>query len=90
MEFKVNPNSIVYGDDSRELARITYPQVKDGVVDIDHTFVDEELRGQGMAGQLMERCVQELRTSGRKAIASCSYAAKWFEKHPECADLLEK
>ena len=82
MEFKVNPNSIVYGDDSRELARITYPQVKDGVVDIDHTFVDEELRGQGMAGQLMERFLQELRTSGRKAIASCSYAAKWFEKHP--------
>lgn len=88
MEFKVNKNSIVYGDDRRELARITYPEVKEGVVDIDHTFVDEELRGQGMAGQLMERCVEELRATNRKAIASCSYAAKWFEKHPECADLL--
>ena len=90
MEFKINENSIVYGDETRGLARITFPQVAPGVVDIDHTFVGEELRGQGMAGQLMEQCVAQLRASGRKARTSCSYAAKWFEKHPEEADLLDK
>ena len=34
MEFKINENSIVYGDETRELARITFPQVAPGVVDI--------------------------------------------------------
>lgn len=90
MEFKTNHNSIVYGNEHRELARITYPTVAPGVVDIDHTSVDEELRGQGMAGKLMERCAAELEATGRKARTSCSYAAKWFENHPEYAHLLEK
>ena len=46
------------------------------------------LRGQGVAGQLMEAAVDQIRSEGLKARPICSYAAKWFEKHPEQGDLL--
>ena len=59
-----------------------------GVVNIDHTFVDEALRGQGVAAQMMERIARSLRETGRKAIPTCSYAKKWFGQHPEYADVL--
>lgn len=88
MEFQVLENRIVYTDGQQELACITYPEVAPGVVDINHTFVDGSLRGQGVAGQLMERCVAQLRAAGLKTRTSCTYAANWFAKHPDQADLL--
>ena len=73
------------------LAEVTFPATdRPGVVDIDHTFVDPSLRGQGIAGTLMRHAVDAIRSSGRRVVAapSCSYAAAWFEKHPSERDLL--
>jgi predicted GNAT family acetyltransferase len=90
MEFTYLDGQIaLYGPDGALLAQITYPEREPGVVEIDHTFVDQSLRGQGMAGKLMEAAAAELRRSGRKAVPTCSYAAAWFEKHPEWADVLK-
>ncbi|WP_347130217.1 GNAT family N-acetyltransferase [Neglectibacter timonensis] len=41
-----------------------------------------------MAGKLLEEVSQKLRKEGKKAVPICSYAVKWFEKHPEYSDLL--
>ena len=41
----------VQGEDGKLLAEITFPTGEDGVADINHTFVDESLRGRGVAGQ---------------------------------------
>ena len=70
------------------LAEVTFPQVEPGVVEIDHTFVDESLRGQGVAGELLGRAVASIAASGYRARPTCSYAVSWFEKHPAHADLL--
>lgn len=90
MGFETRENEVVYLDESgRRLAEVTFPATgEDGVVDINHTFVDPSLRGQGVAGGLLRAAADELRASGRKAHLSCSYAVKWFEKHPEEDDLL--
>ena len=69
------------------LAEVTFPVVEPGV-EINHTFVDESLRGQGVAGQLMHRAVASIAASGYFARPTCSYAVSWFEKHPEHAALL--
>ncbi len=69
------------------LAEITFPATGENTVCIDHTFVDGSLRGQGVAGQLMEAAVAALRATDRKAAASCSYAQRWFSEHPETADI---
>ena len=64
------------------IAEITFP-AKDGVATIDHTFVDSSLRGQGVAGELMRRAVEQIRKDGSAVAATCSYAVAWLEKHPE-------
>lgn len=90
MAFVVYENTIVYKENGTVLAEIAYPPVGINLVDICKTHVDESLRGQGMAAQLMERAVEELRKSKRQAVASCSYAVKWFDEHPEQGDILKK
>ena len=71
----------------RLLAEVTFP-AREGVATIDHTFVDASLRGQGVAGQLLQAAADTLRARGLKARPVCSYAVRWFEQHPEQADLL--
>ncbi len=88
-QFEIHSHAVQYVmPDGTVLAEVTFPTVDDGVVDINHTFVDESLRGQGIAGKLLEQTAQELEETGRKARLSCSYAVHWFEKHPERADLV--
>ncbi|MGC4020050.1 MAG: GNAT family N-acetyltransferase [Muricomes sp.] len=90
MEFIHNPNQIaVYSPEHLVIAEVTFPDMDDTTVNINHTYVDDSLRGQGIAGKLMEELVLELRQSGKKAVPTCSYAVGWFEKHPECADVLK-
>lgn len=87
MTWKIEENRLYAEDvDGALLAETTFPPAGEGVVDIDHTYVDESLRGQGIAGQMMETVVGILRQRGLKALASCPYAAAWMERHPEYAD----
>ena len=58
------------------------------MANIDHTFVDGSLRGQGVAGQLVQGAADQIRGRGMKAVATCSYAVKWFDSHPDQRDLL--
>lgn len=81
-------NKIYLKENDTVLAEVTFPTVSDQVVDINHTFVDPSLRGQGIAGKLMEEAVAELKAQNVKAKLSCSFAIRWFEEHPEHADLL--
>ncbi|NCC08789.1 MAG: N-acetyltransferase [Clostridia bacterium] len=62
------------------LAEVTFP-VTDGVANINHTFVDPSLRGQGIAGQLMKLAAEQIKTNGLRALPTCSYAIKWFAEH---------
>ncbi len=74
--------------DGTILAEVTFPDAEPGVVDINHTFVDERLRGQGIASKLLRQVAQELKETGRRAKPTCSYAVSWFEKHPEWSEVL--
>ena len=89
MELQFEPTR-VYGLDGggRLVAEITFPCTQPGIYTIDHTFVDDTLRGQGVAGQLLRAAADQIRAEGKCARATCSYAKIWFEKHPEEADLL--
>lgn len=91
MLFIHEPNRIYLKDENDHMtAVVTFPKVQENIVNIDHTYVDSSLRGQGIAGRLMEEAVAQLRENRLKARLSCSYAVKWFEEHPECSDVLTK
>ena len=89
MEFQETNGRIwVENEEGRLVAEITFPETRPGVADVDHTFVDASLRGQGAAGRLVEAAAAQLRRRGMKAVLTCSYAKKWFGDHPEQGDLL--
>ena len=88
MEFQHERERIFALDEQGKLvAEVTFP-ISEGVADIDHTFVDQSLRGQRVAGQLLDAAVRQIRMEGLRAKATCSYAAKWFKEHPDQSDLL--
>ena len=72
------------------IAEITFPLIGDKLVDIDHTYVSNVLRGQGIAGKLMEEAMKVIEKNGWRANTSCSYAAYWKEEHPESLDLFSQ
>ena len=89
MKYEIRSDSVSLLDDSGKLlAQVTYPEQTPGVYHIDHTFVDESLRGQGIAGKLMKALAGEIRKSGKKAKPTCPYAVNWFDKHKEYADIV--
>lgn len=89
MEFIRESNRIYSRDkEGKLLAEVTFPQVKEGVVDINHTFVDDSLRGQGVAGKLMEEVTVFLKENNKKAVLTCSYAVLWFGKNEQYKDLI--
>lgn len=53
-----------------------------------HTLVPPELRGRGVAEQLVRAALADARAAGRKVVPQCSYVAKFIERHREYQDLV--
>lgn len=82
MEFKKKDNKIYLEDESGNIiAEIDFEEIEDKKYNIYHTFVDESLRGQGVASKLVEAAVEEIKARGGSVQATCSYAQKWLEKN---------
>ncbi|MDE6825880.1 MAG: N-acetyltransferase [Paramuribaculum sp.] len=77
-------NDRIYATDQtgKTIAEVTFPS-KNGISTIDHTFVDESLRGQGVAGELVKLAADKILADGNKIGATCTYAITWFQRHPE-------
>jgi predicted GNAT family acetyltransferase len=65
-----------------------YQRFGDGVIVIPHVEAPMELRGGGAAGRLMAGIAAHARAEGFRIVPSCPYAAAWFKRHPDQADLL--
>lgn len=55
---------------------------------ITHTGVRPAFRGQGLAGLLVARALDDARSEGVQVVPSCSYAARYIDEHPDYADLV--
>jgi len=68
---------------------LVYEQLKPGVIDFVHTFVDESLRGQGVADELARAGLAYARAQRLKAHTSCEFMAAFAQRHrAEYADVL--
>ena len=83
MEFSKEAGRIALFRHGEAVAYVTFPLSEPGVAEIDHTFVSDQLRGQGVAGRLTEAAVASIRAQGLRLRTSCSYADKWLSEHPE-------
>lgn len=48
-----------------------------------HTFVPPELRGRGIAEQLVRPALEYARNEGLKVVPACSYVAVFMQRNPE-------
>lgn len=71
----------VLGPGDELLAEVTFHDAGGGTVDIDHTFVSEQLRGRGIAGRLVRAAAEQIRETGASVTASCPYAADWLRRN---------
>lgn len=89
MKFHYETNRIKATDDHGQLlAEITFPFRELDRVEIDHVFVTEECRGQGVASKLVELAYDYLKEQKYKADVTCPYAVSWFIRHPRNQDIV--
>jgi len=78
-----------YIDENGEwIAELSYIK-EDGIMTIDHTEIDEKLRGEGIGQDLVKAAVEYARENGLKINAVCPYAKKVIERTPEFQDVLK-
>ena len=70
------------------VAEMTYVWTgKTGII-IDHTEVDEKLKGQGAGKQLVIKAVEFAREKGLKIMPICTFAKRFFDKEIAYRDVL--
>lgn len=55
-------------------------QLKGNKLVIEHVFVPNELRGQGMAAKIMEAVVADAKARGLTIVPVCSYAQAYMQR----------
>lgn len=73
--------------DGEKLAEQTYTVAGSRVI-IDHTDVDDRLRGKGAGRDLVKSAVEWARRENVKLMALCPFAKSVFDKTPDYRDVL--
>ena len=74
--------------DDKRVAKLVYSwKDKDRII-IEHTDVEEVLKGKGAGKELVEKTVEFARKEGIKIIPVCSFAKRVFDKTDEYKDVL--
>ncbi len=75
-------------DAERPKAAMMYHRWNNGsTVNVDHTEVSEELRGQDVGLYLLKDLVQWAREQHLKVSATCPFAVEMFDRHAELGDV---
>ncbi|AUX90903.1 GNAT family N-acetyltransferase [Acinetobacter sp. ACNIH1] len=74
-------------EDGRHLAEITYQWQEASTIVADHTWVDNSLRGQGVARKMLDVLVDFARKNSLKIIPQCSYVDVMFKRDRSLQDV---
>jgi hypothetical protein len=72
----------------QRVAEMTYSRTNATMIIIDHTDVDDSLRGEGVGRQLLEALVAWASSTGTKVLPLCPFAKAQFDKDPAIRDVL--
>ena len=86
-EQKGHKGAFFVEEEGKRLAELSYTMAGTKVI-IDHTDVDDRLRGQGAGKQLVKAAVEWARAEQRKLMPLCPFAKSVFDKTPQYADVL--
>lgn len=90
IEVRDNPDrnrfELRIGDD---VAGFAAYRVRDGVVVVTHSEVNQRFRGQGLGNELARRTLDQLRARGAKVYPACPFFAKFVAEHHDYDDIIE-
>lgn len=75
-------------EDGQQLAEMTYSLAPPTTLIIDHTEVDERLRGSGAGLQLLEQAVAFARAQNYRILPLCPFAKAMLNRHSQWHDVL--
>ncbi len=76
--------------DGEWVAEMTYRKSGEDTIIIDHTEVEESLKGNGVGKDLVKAGVEFARKNNLKIVAQCAFAKKVIDRTPEYQDVLAK
>lgn len=76
------------GEEGHHLAEMTYSWAGEDKFIIDHTHVEDELRGQNVGRLLVNSAVEFARAKGVKILPLCPFAKSVFNKDSSIQDVL--
>ncbi|MEL6103422.1 MAG: GNAT family N-acetyltransferase [Pseudomonadota bacterium] len=62
---------------------MTLSKVSASLIIVDHTLVDDSLRGMGIAAALAQRLIKDARAAGQRIVPLCPFFRGYAEKHRE-------
>lgn len=74
--------------EGKKVAKLVYTWAGDDRIIIEHTEVDDSLKGEGAGKELVAKLVEFAREKGIKIIPVCSFAKSVFKKTQEYQDVL--
>ncbi|RKQ31350.1 GNAT family N-acetyltransferase [Oceanobacillus halophilus] len=84
-------NKFYVGDSIKDpLAELTFNLSGKQKIVVDHTYVSDDLRGQGVAGKLVERVVLFAREQDKKIVPLCPYVKRKLEETSAYHDVLSE
>lgn len=97
MQVDVNKLDVVHNPDKKRfetwidgyLSKLDYLQDGKNFV-ITHVGVHPELRGQGVAGRIVEESLTYARENSLRVIPMCSYAATYIRRNPQHVELTDQ
>ena len=73
--------------DGRE-AVCEYGPAGNGTLNFFHTYVPPELRGRGVADELVRQALEDVLARGLKVVPSCWFVRAYIDRHPKYQALL--
>lgn len=84
----VSKGEFYIGEDDHHFAEMTYSWAGTDKFIIDHTWVDDSLRGQNVGRLLVDRAVELAREKNVKILPLCPFAKSVFDKDSSIHDVL--
>lgn len=84
-----NERYALYLDD--EIAGFAHYTETDSELIFDHTVVDPDHRGEGVASKLVKYALDDVReTSTKRVVPTCSYVQAWIARHEDYSALTQR
>lgn len=89
LEIKRGIKSFYIGDsEEKPLAEITFVNSDENLIIADHTYVSDELNGQGVGKLLLKELINWARVENKKIRPVCSFVKMQMEKNEEYHDMI--